>query len=81
MVSYCTRKKMAKEKQHRRLVEHMETKLRPNQRAIEMSPTAPAKCSCTHMHCTFLTIKFNLRILLSRIYLLNNLQLLNDHHF
>ena len=52
LVSYCTRKKMAKEKQHRRLVEHMETKLRPNQnmRAIEMSPTAPAECNCAHMH-------------------------------
>ena len=52
LVSYCTRKKMAKEKQHRRLVEHMKTKLRPNQnmRAIEMSPTAPAECNCAHMH-------------------------------
>ena len=52
LVSYCTRKKMAKEKQHRRLVEHVETKLRPNQnmRAIEMSPTAPAECNRAHMH-------------------------------
>ena len=51
LVSYCTRKKMAKEKQHRKLMEHVETELRPNQmRAIEMSPTAPDGCSRAHMH-------------------------------
>ena len=48
LVSYCTRRKVAKEKQHRRIVEHVETKLRPTQRAIEMSPTAPTEC--THAH-------------------------------
>ena len=50
LVSYCTRRKVAKEKQHRRIVEHVETKLRPTQRAIEMSPTAPTECACAHMH-------------------------------
>ena len=50
LVSYCTRKKAAKEKQHRRLIEQMETKLfKPNQQAIEMSPSAP-ECGRAHMH-------------------------------
>ena len=50
LVSYCTRKKAAKAKQNRRLLEQMETKLsRPNQQAIEMSPPAP-ECSRSHMH-------------------------------
>ena len=45
-----TLKKAAKEKQHKRLLEQMETKLsRPNQLAIEMSPSAP-QCSREHMH-------------------------------
>ena len=54
--SYCTRKKLAKEKQHRRLIEQMETKLgkshaatpmKPNL-AIEMSPSAP-ECGRIHI--------------------------------
>ena len=50
LVGYCSRKKAAKEKQHQRLLEQMETKLsRPNQLAIEMSPSAP-QCSREHMH-------------------------------
>ena len=54
LVGYCTRKKAAKEKQHQRLLEQMETKLsRPNQQAIEMSPPA-LECSRSHMH-IFLT--------------------------
>ena len=50
LVSYCTRKKVATEKQHKRLLEQIETKLsRPNQLAIEMSPSAP-ECNRAHMH-------------------------------
>ena len=50
LVGYCTRKKAAKEKQHQRLLEQMETKLsRPNQLAIKMSPSAP-ECNRAHMH-------------------------------
>ena len=49
LVSYCTRKKLAKEKQHRRLIEQVETRLGKSQAdtpmkpnlAIEMSPSAP----------------------------------------
>ena len=49
LVSYCTHKKLAKEKQHRRLIEQFETRLGKSQAdtpmkpnlAIETSPTAP----------------------------------------
>ena len=56
LVSYCTRKKLAKEKQHRKLIEQMETKLGKSQSvtrmkpnlAIEMSPSAP-ECGRVHI--------------------------------
>ena len=52
VVSYCTRKKLSKEKERRRFVEHMENRFRtpPGQKAIEMSPSAPAECNRTHIH-------------------------------
>ena len=48
LVSYCTRKKLAKEKQHRRLMDQVETRLGKSQAdtpmkpnlAIEMSPNS-----------------------------------------
>ena len=56
LVSYCTQKKLAKEKQHRKLIEQMETKLGKSQSvtqmkpnlAIEMSPSAP-ECGRVHI--------------------------------
>ena len=52
VVSYCTRKKLSKEKERRRFVEHMENRFRtpPGQKAIEMSPSAPVECSWAHVH-------------------------------
>ena len=56
LVSYYTPKILAKEKQHRRLIEQMETKLGKSQSvtpmkpnlAIEMSPSAP-ECGRIHI--------------------------------
>ena len=52
VLSYCTRKKQSKETEHRRFVEHLENKFRtpPDQRAIQMGPTAPSECDRAHIH-------------------------------
>ena len=52
VMSYCTRKKRSKEIERRRFVEHMENKFRtpPDQRAIQMGPTAPSECNRAHIH-------------------------------